>query len=79
MFMMNIFMYLQISCCLAHYENQNITSFYRRSEHPMAKAWLIDSVIGTIGILLNSTVMYMIIKEKESMIKCVNVMIGYDL
>ena len=68
--------YIQFSCCFSYYQNKNST-FYRSSRHPIANAWMIDTMIGIAGIFLNSTVLQIIWKERGSIVKSVNVMIGW--
>ena len=46
-----------------------------RSEHPLAKAWLVDSAVGVIGIFFNSFELFVFYRERHHMINSVNVMI----
>ena len=48
-----------------------------RSEHPLQKAWLLNSVIGVAGIILNCAVLLLFIKERNTLITSVNAMIMY--
>ena len=52
-----------------------MSDFVSRSEHPLYFAWLINSGIGVIGILLNGIVLFMFIIERRNIVSSVNGMI----
>ena len=44
-------------------------------DHPIQKAWIINSVIGVCGIILNSLVIVVFIQERDKLVTSVNAMI----
>ena len=49
------------------------------SQHPLHKGWLCHSLIGILGIILNSLVIVVLYLERCSLVSSVNVMIMSDL
>ena len=49
------------------------------SQHPLHKGWLCHSLIGIIGIILNSLVIVVLYLERCSLVSSVNVMIMSEL
>ena len=47
----------------------------RNSQHPLSVAWSLHHVLGCVGIILNSFVLYMFVRERHTFIKIINVMI----
>ena len=45
------------------------------SEHPLHKGWLCCTPIGVVGVILNSLVLFIFIKERSSLVTSVNTMI----
>ena len=50
-------------------------AFESRSEHPLYLAWLINSGIGVLGMLLNGLVLFFFYIERRTLISSVNAMI----
>ena len=44
-------------------------------DHPIQRAWIINSVIGVCGIILNSLVLVVFIQERDKLVTSVNAMI----
>ena len=47
------------------------------AHHPLHKGWLCHSIIGAIGVFLNSLVIVILFLERNSLISSINVMIVY--
>ena len=45
------------------------------SEHPLHKGWLCCIPLGVVGVVLNSLVLFIFIKERSSLVTSVNTMI----
>ena len=45
------------------------------SQHPLHKGWLCHSVVGILGLILNSLVIVILYLERCSLVSSVNVMI----
>ena len=47
------------------------------AHHPLHKGWLCHSIIGAIGLFLNSLVIVILFLERNSLVSTINVMIMY--
>ena len=47
------------------------------AQHPLHKGWLCHSIIGVIGLFLNSLVIVVLFLERNSLVSSINVMIMY--
>ena len=48
-----------------------------RPRHHLALPWLLQSVIGATGVILNSLVFYVFISERQNMARPVNVLVWW--
>ena len=52
----------------------NVTSV-PRSRHKLQHLWPLQSIVGLVGVILNSVVFYMFVSERQNMANSVNVLI----
>ena len=55
--------------------NNNNTNVIIRPRHKLAHLWPLQSIVGLVGVALNSIVFYMFVSERQNMAKSVNVLI----
>ena len=55
----------------------NTTVAGARPRHSLALPWLLQSVIGLVGVILNSLVFYVFISERQNMARPVNVLVWW--
>ena len=55
--------------------NNNTTDVIIRPRHKLAHLWPLQSIVGLVGVALNSIVFYMFVSERQNMAKSVNVLI----
>ena len=48
-----------------------------RPRHKLSLLWPLQSVVGLVGVALNSIVFYMFVSERQNMANSVNVLIWY--
>ena len=53
----------------------NSNSYQKKSDHRMALAWAFNPILGLIGTVLNSFILYMFYTERRTFIKPINAMI----
>ena len=53
----------------------NYNSYQKKSDHRMALAWAFNPILGLIGTILNSFILYMFYTERRTFIKPINAMI----
>ena len=46
-----------------------------RPRHKLAHLWPLQSIVGLVGVILNSVVFYMFVSERQNMANSVNVLI----
>ena len=51
------------------------TDVNTRPRHKLAHLWPLQSIVGLVGVALNSIVFYMFVSERQNMAKSVNVLI----
>ena len=55
--------------------NNNNTDVIIRPRHKLAHLWPLQSIVGLVGVILNSVVFYMFVSERQNMANSVNVLI----
>ena len=50
-----------------------------RPRHKLSLLWPLQSVVGLVGVALNSIVFYMFVSERQNMANSVNVLIWYSM
>ena len=55
--------------------NNNNTNVIIRPRHKLAHLWPLQSIVGLVGVILNSVVFYMFVSERQNMANSVNVLI----
>ena len=51
------------------------TDVNTRPRHKLAHLWPLQSIVGLVGVILNSVVFYMFVSERQNMANSVNVLI----
>ena len=49
-----------------------------KSDHKLSFAWSIHPILGLLGTVLNSLVLFMFVKERQNMVTLINIMILLD-
>ena len=57
--------------------NTTVAGAGGRPRHDLALPWLLQSVIGLVGVILNSLVFYVFISERQNMARPVNVLVWW--
>ena len=55
--------------------NSTVAGAGARPRHNLALAWLLQSLVGLVGVVLNSIVFYVFISERQNMARPVNVLV----
>ena len=55
--------------------NSTVAGAGARPRHNLALAWLLQSLVGLVGVILNSIVFYMFVSERQNMANSVNFLI----
>ena len=55
--------------------NNNNTDVIIRPRHKLAHLWPLQSIVGLVGVILNSIVFYMFVSERQNMANSVNILI----
>ena len=63
---------LNVKCLDSNNETSN------KSDHKMSIAWSLHPIIGIVGTVLNSFVLYMFVRERQNMISLINLLILLD-
>ena len=71
-----IFMMLAIQHANSLSNNETFTP--KKSEHMFSLAWSFYPILGIIGTILNSYVLYMFVQERQNMISLINLLILLD-
>ena len=53
----------------------NTTDVVIRPRHKLAHLWPLQSIVGLVGVILNSIVFYMFVSERQNMANSVNILI----
>ena len=56
----------------------NTTDVVIRPRHKLAHLWPLQSIVGLVGVILNSIVFYMFVSERQNMANSVNFLIWYN-
>ena len=59
--------------------NNTTTDVMIRPRHKLAHLWPLQSIVGLVGVALNSIVFYMFVSERQNMANSVNVLIWYSM
>ena len=73
-----LLLYLALTSSNTNNNNNNInntTDVIIRPRHKLAHLWPLQSIVGLVGVALNSIVFYMFVSERQNMAKSVNVLI----
>ena len=65
------------AACEVSMSNLTIPGAGARPRHSLALPWLLQSVIGLVGVILNSLVFYVFISERQNMARPVNVLVWW--
>ena len=66
---------LLLPLALTSSDTTSTTDVDNRPRHKLAHLWPLQSVVGLVGVILNSIVFYMFVSERQNMANSVNVLI----
>ena len=66
---------LLASVAAAGETNMSLDSSSAQPRHKLAHLWPLQSIVGLVGVILNSVVFYMFVSERQNMANSVNVLI----
>ena len=66
---------LLLPLALTSSDTTSTTDVDTRPRHKLAHLWPLQSVVGLVGVILNSIVFYMFVSERQNMANSVNVLI----
>ena len=66
---------LAASVAAAGETNMSLDSSSAQPRHKLAHLWPLQSIVGLVGVILNSVVFYMFVSERQNMANSVNVLI----